>query len=659
MIYTRRLCLALLSLAASPVLADQVQLPYQQADGNGNQWVVYYQGALQQQGNQPVFSQAGVITVNGRQPQQNQQTASLDANARELTLTFEGRNNPAMAGAANVRHTRRLKFSEDGNTVRIIDIFDNPQDREQSLNVQLTTNTNYGVNDAQVVADTRKDPRAADAGNIGWVANTGANRAVATLLAGKGSKLKPNIRYQQGNNQCMSTYMIKVPPKQKAAIVHWYGTFDTTDAGSQWIEQIKESREVSDLPMELRKALVNIRSSGGGFIGDRELLRGSSTADIVELRGGDQMRGDIKLETYGLKTPYGTINLPAKSVAGIFNVGDYRPRQLLVTVDGEIFGGELEQATIPVQLSSGQLTQVPLPQMLRLGYRTPSNDPPEWRFDQPMVFLTGGERCRIALPTDPIELVTRYGTLKLAPDQISTILLGGSGAQEVYLSDGSHLTGVVSRSVWPLKMLTSTSAEPVQVTSAAIERLQFKAPEINVGAGSPTIGLTGTDIVSARLDGQIKLVTTFDTLTLSGPEITAISRPNPGLPDVQITMADQSTFRGTIDATTLPIQLTAGPKLDIAVAAIRDYQNPRPFPAQSVVTQANDLIAQLSAADWKQREQVEVQLIAMGPTIVGVLEDAAPKQEPDARDRLATIIKQLKKDQPPLTSRLPLPAAIE
>ncbi len=647
------LSIALLLSLSAPVLADPVQLPYQSPDGSGNQWIIYYQGSVQQQGNQPVFSQAGIITVNGQQPQQSQQTGNFDAANKELTLTFDPRG--------PVRHARRLKFEEDANVVRVIDIFDNTQDREVSLNIQLMTSTNYGVNDSQLIVDPKAKANAGPAapeGNIGWVANTGAERAAMALQAGKGSRVKPTIRYQP-SNQCITNFQIKIAPKQKSAIVTWYGTFDNADAATTWIDALKESKAISDLPTELRKVIVNVRGGGGGFVGDRELLRGSTTADILELRGGDQMRGDIKLDSYALKTPYGTISLPAKSVAGIFNVGDYRPRQLLVTIDGEIFGGELQQATIPLQLASGQVTQVPMAQVQRLGYRAASADPPEWKFDQPMVFFTGGERCRIAALAEPIELVTRYGTLKLAPAQVSTILLGGSGAQEVFLSDGSHLTGVVSRSVWPLKLLTSTSADPVQVTSAAIERLQLKAPESNVGAGAATLGLSGTDVVSARLDGQIKLITTFDTLSLNAPEIAAIVRPDPGLPDVQVTMFDQSTFRGTIDAPTLPIQLTAGPKLDIAVAAIRDYQNPRPFPAQSVVTQANDLIAQLGVGDWKQREQVEVQLTAMGPALVSVLEDASPKQGPEARERLTAIIKAMKKDQPPLTSHLPMPPPIE
>ena len=46
--------------------ADQtVTLPYMQPDKDGNQWMVHFYGYLQQQGNMPVYSSTGVLTLNG------------------------------------------------------------------------------------------------------------------------------------------------------------------------------------------------------------------------------------------------------------------------------------------------------------------------------------------------------------------------------------------------------------------------------------------------------------------------------------------------------------------------------------------------------------------------------------------------------------------
>src|SRR5206468_3006490 len=118
---------------------------------------------------------------------------------------------------------------------------------------------------------------------------------------------------------------------------------------------------IASLPPELRKIIVNFPGAQS-FVGDRELLRGAML-DVIELRGGDKVQGTLKDGTFKLATFYGTIELPAKRVISIFNVGEFRPRQLLVTTDGEIFGGTLAKQTLELELSSGQKIQVPLSQM--------------------------------------------------------------------------------------------------------------------------------------------------------------------------------------------------------------------------------------------------------------------------------------------------------
>ncbi|MGN6627819.1 MAG: hypothetical protein ACTHLN_14470 [Tepidisphaeraceae bacterium] len=152
------------------------------------------------------------------------------------------------------------------------------------------------------------------------------------------------------------------------------------------------------------------------------------------------------------------------------------------------------------------------------------------------------------------------------------------------------------------------------------------------------------------------MLTPFDTLTLDGPEIQSITRPDPGQPDLQVTLFDGSTFRGTLDVSSLTVTLVGDTKLTFPVAALRDYQNPRPFPSPSVVKQVQAAIDQLNQDDFKVREQAEAQIVALGPTVASVLEDAAPKQPPEARERLLSILKRMKKDQPlPPTRQGPPP----
>src|SRR5205823_12172554 len=67
-------------------------------------------------------------------------------------------------------------------------------------------------------------------------------------------------------------------------------------------------RSLSTLPPEIRRIIVNYPASQG-FIGDRELLRGD-VFDVVEIRGGDQMKGNLKEAAWKLATFYGDIEFP-------------------------------------------------------------------------------------------------------------------------------------------------------------------------------------------------------------------------------------------------------------------------------------------------------------------------------------------------------------
>lgn len=185
-----RLAVAALAFSAAfttIVRADSVSLPYQTPDNAGNQWTVFVQGNLQQQGNQPIFQQAGMITVNGQQPQQNNQNAHFDPKTNVLSINF--------TAAGPLHETRQFKFDDNSPVVRVIDVIENTQAAPASMNVMLTTNTNFGINDAAMVTDSKnKDAE------IGWAANTQGNRAALSLFAGKGSRVLPVLRYRQGNN---------------------------------------------------------------------------------------------------------------------------------------------------------------------------------------------------------------------------------------------------------------------------------------------------------------------------------------------------------------------------------------------------------------------------------------------------------------------------
>src|SRR4051812_11238164 len=69
--------------AAGP---GMVNLPYFVQDNKGNQWRVYQNGWLQQQGNMPLYSQGAQLTINGNQPSQNNNMGRMDEKTGELVI---------------------------------------------------------------------------------------------------------------------------------------------------------------------------------------------------------------------------------------------------------------------------------------------------------------------------------------------------------------------------------------------------------------------------------------------------------------------------------------------------------------------------------------------------------------------------------------------
>ena len=618
--------------------AGNVNLPHNVSDSQGNQWMIYQNGWIQMQGNQPLYSQGAVIQVNNNQPNFRGNQAKQDEKTGEII--FE---NMSVAGFSV---TRRILIDKEQAYARYIDIVKNNQQQEVTANIQIQSNFNFGVDQAATINDPRRKEN-----QIAWSASNGNGRAVLEMYAGKGSKIVPSFNFQQGNTTIMGSMAVPIPAGKDVAIMHIHAVVGTPEQGETFVQNLREGRMLNTLPVDLRKKIVNFVTAQG-FIGDRELLRGEMF-DVVEIRGGDQVRGTIKEPAYKLTTFYGDVELPADRVVGILNVGDFKPRQLIVTTDGEIFGGRLAKQTIDLELTSGQTTQIPISQMTRAGYRKRGDEPEEWTFDKPFVALRSGERVGIQMPTTPIEVVTRYGPLKLDPKAVAAIVFQTEehGVHEIHLTDGSKFAGLVAASEFDMKLGGATTqpsgggsqstSQIVKFPSSAIARIQFATPLEDVDpAQSPTLDLANDDVLVGTMSGNMKLDTAFDTLTLNAAEIKKLTRGNAdaGALDVQVTLWDSSIVSGQLQDPTLKCQLGSGVTLAIPIALLDEYNQPQPAPAAGMVDKIKQAVAQLNADEWKARDRAEAELTAMGSVVSGVLKQMRPDQPPEAQQRIDQIL---------------------
>jgi hypothetical protein len=633
-----------------PGAGGVINLPIQEQDGNGNVWMIQQGGWFQQHGNMPLYSQGGMFMVGtGQMAQQDNNQCRKDEKTGEYIFENLRIN--------DISFTRRVKIDPATGMLRMIDVFKNTTAREQKIEYMLQSMYNYNPMSSGPVEDPRKKGRP-----LGWVGTTGNQgwRSVVEVYNGKRSKLNTNSKFMKGDNYTWGSYLVPVPAGQEMAIMHLHGTAASTEAGQEFINSLDDRKILKDVPKEIRKLIVNFRGGDSASVGDLELLRGEMF-DVIELSSGDQFKGTLKEPSYKLQTPEGPVDVPADKVLGMFSIGQFKPRQLVFTIDGQVIGGELAKPVIEMQLTSGQLTKVPLSQLTRLGYRRRAGEPEEYVFEKPYVTLRSGERLFLKMPEQPIGFVSRYGTLSVDPKAIASISFQSDqhGVHELALTDGTVLAGLFVGD--QITAIRDGATEPMKLDAAKLLRWQFKNIEDPDDSGAFMETTTG-DRFAGSLDGKLHVETAFDSLEIAGEQVAALERVKESPTDVQIKLWDSAVVSGRMVETQLPMKLASGVVVKVPVSAVKEYQQPTPKPSATVLEQIGTLVKQLNADDAKDRDAAEQQLISFGANVGPVLTELRAKQPPEAQQRIDTILKALNAEKPAPAANpqpQPMPFAID
>lgn len=620
----------LTGMLATVALADTITLPHATgiSDSAGNQWVIFQQGYLQQQGNMPAFSQGARLQINGTYVRLRDNTVRTDDKTGEILLEN--------LQAGSIGLTRRILVDKEGQYVRYAEVLTNAADTEATVTISLNSAFNFGTISSNAIGDgeDKKMP-------VAGIAVLHNQRAAIQVLAGRGGNLRPKVLINAGGgNSIGGTAQLTVPPNGTSVFIHLYATA-APDAAEKFVLDLRDTDILRTLPSELRSKVVNF--GGAMFFSDVELLRGDAF-DVVELRSGDQLRGTLEQQQYVLETFYGTIELATDRVVALVNVGGFRPRQLLATRDGEIFGGHLQGDTLPLSLSSGQTLQIPLSQIARAGYRIRPNEPqgqsPAW----PMAYMIAGDRMLVQPPTAPIALVTRYGTLSLPPETVAAIdfVNEDQPVHQVYLRDGSRFAAVVSAPQLELTLSESARNQVVRFATSSLRRLQLDEIVDEPARDSASLVMVNQDRLVGKIVGALQLDTTFDTINLNAPEIAGLARQEEGS-DVQVTLWDGTSMTGRLHQETLEVQLASGVTVAVPVPLVQSYIQPLPQPPASMLQRVQAIVERLSAEEWKQRDAAQEELTKLGAPVIPALKQLRPDQSPEAQQRIDQIINTLEK----------------
>jgi len=664
--------------AANPAQPGQqvVPLPHPLHEDSGVAWVVNADGSVTD-GNNELFDSGGGLFIGPNPYAPPNQQASFDAERNELFFPPQ----PVMGLSVS----RRVSVDAKGGWCRFVEVLENPTPRAIHAQVKLRFGMSQGVQQVEQVGADKA------AGTPRGLVVSDGQHFVATVAAGRGGRVTPQFSAQPGVEAFEFSYEVDVPPRRTVALTHLHARRATAQEAAAFIRSGKEKDWLRALPRQLIGWLANF-STGDRLAGGAEVLRGD-LLDVVELRGGDLYKGTLKEQTFKLRTSYGPVELPADRVVAMVTLGEFRPTQLLVTSDGQIFGGSLDLAggTLKLELSSGQVTNVPLGSVRRFGYRTRAGEGEEAQAgpagtgpgagpgggaaaapatapaqDKPMLMLRSGDRIAVELSASPISVATCYGLLQLDPRNVASVSFQSEdrehGVHEVRLTDGSRFAGVVTQDKFDVKLpglgaggATAGNARSAAFASSAIARLQLAREPEEPGKDAATITLGNGDVLVGGLAGKIVLETAFDAIEVNAEEMRSL-RPSgadseagaaggggasasPLAPaEVQLTLWDGATLSGRLKTDSLDCRLGCGASVRVPVALVREYAQPQPRPPAQAVQRIKAVVAELNADDWKSRDRAAAQLAALGPAAAGVLRAMRDGQPPEVRQRIDQIL---------------------
>ena len=649
--------LVLLSLAAFPCLvpalppddappaAAPVQLPYATRDDAGTVLHVNADGSLND-GQGDLFDAGAQLFVgNNFQYAPDIPQAAFDARRGELLF-------PPMP-ASGLSVSRRVAVDARAGWWRYVETFENPGQAAVRTQVRVRFDLCGAVQNVEHVADERRDGRP-----LG-VAVFDGDDGIAILGAGRGparSAARPQFNVEPGGDSVDVVYDVEVPARKTVSIVHVVAVRPGANEAANFLRSVKDADVLRGLPPEVLRTLGNF-SVADRLIGDVEILRGE-LFDVVELRGGDVYKGTLREKAYQVQTPYGLVELPAERVVAMVTLGQYKPTQLVVTADGEVFGGTLKAETVRLELSGGHVTAVPLASVRRLGYRRRPGEaeelhPPPGRA---LVMLRAGDRIAVEPPQSPLVVATCYGTLKLDPRSVASVAFQSDshGVHEIRLVDGSRFAGVVAQERFDLlRAGTSANAGPVPAggnngrsvsfAASSLRRLQL-APDVEAPpSDGPQLSLSNGDVLAGGLRGRVVLETAFDAIELEAEGLQGVRQGSSdaggtSTGEVQLTLWDGATLSGRVRGDAVDCVLGCGASVRVPVAMVKEYTQPRPRPAPQVVERIKAVVADLNADDWKARDRAAAQLGSIGPAAAGVLKELRGGQPPEVRQRIDQIL---------------------
>lgn len=585
--------------------------------------------------------------------------------AQQQQMTADGSEYILSGNVSGIDVTRRVRLDLKDGVVRYADIFRNGTHQKTTLSVALYTE--LGRNCQSLVSDRGAPVTGGlgkDDGGLVTVHQPGSGcPAVLWWLADPKSKAKPSLNNNSSYDFSL-TYVLEIEAGKTAALVHSAAQRNLSSADAKTLSAVfgpLKSRLFSrDLPADIRRSIVNQRSTGFSGFGGAKLLAAvegleveRTGNDVLALGADTRLAGMATCARLSVESAYGPMEVAFEKVAALTGRRYGGQSSLVFLRDGQVLAGAIRLEGLKFSMTSGPEIPLTIEAVDRIVMRALPEDgkaPAEASglletFSGDRLFLTGGG--------PRIEVMTRWGPREVGIEDIAALnaveedLVG----YRFELQDGNRFFCFISPE--PLEMTTlffgARKIYPTEIRSLLSLQRKREADKEPAHLDQPHLVLAGENILVGRIDlPAIHFVSAGEVIPVPPDQLKAMRNTS----DEQMETRASAVFSaelwgggilsGTLKETVLPVR-SGDTVWRIPSADVVEVCVPTPSIPEGLREKLARYIRDLGHPDWEKREEASRLIAEIGYLAKPQLEDAYRQtQDPEVRKRVRTLLDEMK-----------------
>lgn len=471
----------------------------------------------------------------------------------------------------SVRIWRRVYIDAKLGYARWIDIFENTSSSAQTIKVQYYSNLGGSIGTSTTTTG-KQSVEKQDWGLVTADSSSSSRPATVHIFSNKGSRTKPSVRFNRGQDDLYVNFDLKLPAGKTVAICQYEAQRKSAADAIVFLKEFKPRRELDKVPASLRRIIVNM---GGASLvmGNIDLPR-HDKHDLAILRNEDELLGKILNERFDVETSFGKIELPALRVVGLSVPAPDDPYVQLVLLDGQMIAGKLLNAPLRLKLTNGNEMSLPPDKLKAATFALSPQRPSEIKITRPTVILRSGQQLAFRTGDLNMTFQTLYGNIELDDEDLVALELDtpDGGLHRAIFRNGSVLSGLLAAESLKLTL----DLGPVLDSRRQIVS-QFLFPgESADPAGLCEITLLNEDVLFGHLaDESLAITTQYGKVTVSPANVAElVTSQEAAVGQVVIKLHNGTSVTGKLVGETILFQTEPGPKLPIFIGHIVKITNP-------------------------------------------------------------------------------------